>query len=109
MFVYYQIALWIGLYWISIGCDSAHLCENPNDSILGMSLSQGILLDLLSSLGEETIHVEFDATIRVLTLEFNKRYKFSDSMHNMTIVYNMKIIYNRIAFRKGDNYIKGSG
>ena len=44
------------------------------------------------------IHVEFDATIGVLTLKFNKRYKFSDSMHNMTTMYNMTTIYNHIAF-----------
>ena len=44
------------------------------------------------------IHAKFDATIGVLTLEFNKRYKFSDLMHNMTNVYNMTIIYNHIAF-----------
>ena len=44
------------------------------------------------------IHAEFDATIGVLRLKFNKRYKFSDSMHNMITMYNMTIIYNHIAF-----------
>ena len=66
------IAFWISLHWISIGNDAAHLCENPNDSILGLSLSQGISLGVLSFMGEEMIHAEFDATIAVLILEFYK-------------------------------------
>ena len=66
------IAFENSLLWISLGCDPAPLCVNPNDSILDVSLIQGISFGVLSSTGEEAIIIEFDAIIGVLTLEFNK-------------------------------------
>ena len=56
----------------SFGCDSAHLCVNPNYSILDVFLGLPLSIDELVATGEGMTYREFDSTIGVITLQFTK-------------------------------------
>ena len=56
----------------SFGCDFAHLCVNPNDTILDVFLGLSLSISELVAISEGMTCEEFDSTIGVITLQFTK-------------------------------------